>query len=243
MAERTQHTGGQDRPGRKIALSVALVVVALGALVGGAMATFTGSASGGAAQVVSAGTVSLTANPTALGTGASPIAPGDWIDRTVTLNNTGTLKWASVTLGIADSQASPNLTGGFPAGCAPACGTSTELQVGVYECSAPWTSGSSGSPPPSQDICSGTKTTLLAATPVSSVTSSSLAFAADDPLLVTPGSSSAYLVVELTFPVAAPNQYQSLSSTLNYTFTRDATGGAVGLTATARAVRSDPRSQ
>jgi spore coat-associated protein N len=228
MAVRAPGSGQRGGTGRKVALSVALVGAALGALVGGAMATFTSAASGGAAQIVGAGTVALTASPSTLGTGATAIAPGDWIDRTVTLNNTGNLKWNAVTLGVVDSQGSPNLTGGYPAGCTPACGTSTELQLGVYQCSVPWTSGSSGSPPPTQDICSGTKTTLLAATPASAVSGSTLAFAAIDPLLVSPGSSSAYLVVELTFPSSAPNQYQGLSSTLAYTFT-----------ATQRAAQSD----
>ena len=65
--------------------------------------------------MITVGTITITANPTNLPTGANPIAPGDWIDRTVTLNNGGELTWSGVTLGITDGQAAPNLTGGFPA--------------------------------------------------------------------------------------------------------------------------------
>jgi spore coat-associated protein N len=186
--------------------------------VAGALATFTSAASGGAAQVIATGTMSITANPTTLPTGATAIAPGDWIDRTVDLHNGGGVGWSDVTLSIADGTSAPNLTGGHPAGCTPACGSTTELQVAVIECSVPWTHAANGSPPPNDYSCSGTTTTLLSATPASTVSGAALAFAGNDPVLSTSGAS-AHLVVELTFPSGSPNQYQNVSSSLTYTFT------------------------
>jgi predicted ribosomally synthesized peptide with SipW-like signal peptide len=80
---------GRSRDYRKIALSVALILGALGALIGGVFATFTASVSAGP-QAITSGTVKLAVGPANdVATGATSIAAGDTISREADLNSTG----------------------------------------------------------------------------------------------------------------------------------------------------------
>src|SRR5436853_5406965 len=84
----------------KLAMSIGLVGAAA-AIVGlGAFATFTGTAT--TSQALSSGTVSLApvgtnATNNRLSVGASGLAAGDTIQRTVDLKNTGTIALATAT--------------------------------------------------------------------------------------------------------------------------------------------------
>src|SRR5581483_12062438 len=86
---------------RKLVLSLLVVLLAL-AIVGlGAFASFTSSTS--ASQSLSTGTVTIALGATGaqtnrLSVNASGLAPGDSIQRSVDLSNTGSLNLASVTL-------------------------------------------------------------------------------------------------------------------------------------------------
>src|SRR5437016_9726494 len=74
---------------RRIALSIALVLGAIGALIGGAFATFTSSVTAGP-QAITSGTVKLAVGPVNdAATGATNIAAGDTIAREADLNSTG----------------------------------------------------------------------------------------------------------------------------------------------------------
>src|SRR5438067_11090244 len=86
---------------RKVLLTVAVLGVAASIAGLGTYATFTSSTS--ASQSVSSGTVSITLGATGASTnrltvGASGIAPGDTIQRSVDLINAGSLDLASISL-------------------------------------------------------------------------------------------------------------------------------------------------
>src|SRR5689334_14435512 len=77
------------RDRRKVALSVLLLLGALGAIIGGAFATFTASVTAGP-QAITSGTVKLAVGPVNdAATGATNIAAGDTISREADLNSTG----------------------------------------------------------------------------------------------------------------------------------------------------------
>jgi spore coat-associated protein N len=188
---------------RKLALSAALLLLAAGLVALGAYATFTGSAS--VSQTISSGTVTIALGATGASTNrlnvnATDIAPGDTIQRSVDLSNTGTLDLASVTLTTTASPSSlldSDATNG--------------LQMVISRCVSAWTE--SGSSPAFTYTCSGGSTTVVSSravigTNVSLPGLSTLTSGGTDHLLVT-----------LSFPSSAGNTFQGLSSTISYTFT------------------------
>jgi len=193
--------------GRKLVLS-GILVAAGAALAGpGAFATFTSSATGGP-QTVSTGTVTIALGSTGaqtnrLNVNATGVAPGDTIQRSVDVSNSGSLNLASITLGITASPSSSLDTD-----------ATNGLHTTVQSCSVAWTEG--GTAPAYTYTCSGTTTSVLASTAVATLegTPSSLT-----PLNSLTGGGSDHLVVTLTLPTTAPNGFQSLSSTVSYVFT------------------------
>jgi spore coat-associated protein N len=180
---------------RKILLSLA----ALGATASiaglGTFATFTSSTS--TSNTIASGTLSLTAPFSRLGTGASPIAPGDTMQRAIDLSYSGTLSFASATLTTSASPSSlldTDATNG--------------LQIAIDKCSQAWTEAG----PPYTYTCGGSTSAVLASR---ALLGSGVALSN---LTLTAGSTD-HLRVTLTFPSGAGNTLQNQSSTVSYTFT------------------------
>lgn len=194
----------RDKPlPQKLLLSFAALGTA-GAIAGlGTYATFTSSTS--ASQSVSSGTVTIALGATGASTnrltvGASGIAAGDTIQRSVDLINQGSLDLASITLTTNATTSSALDTD-----------TTNGLQVIIDKCSLPWTEA--GTAPAYTYTCSGTTSTVLASRGVigSNLTLSNLAS-------LTHGTTD-HLRVTLTLPSAAGNTLQNQSSVIQYTFT------------------------
>ena len=120
----------------------------------GTFATFTSSTS--ASHTVSSGTVTIALGATGASTnrltvGASAIAPGDTIQRSVDLINQGSLDLASTTLTTTATTSSLLDTD-----------TTNGLQMVIDKCSAAWTEAG----PPYTYTCGGTTSTVLASRPV-----------------------------------------------------------------------------
>jgi predicted ribosomally synthesized peptide with SipW-like signal peptide len=188
--------------GRKILLSLAALGVA-GALAGmGTFATFTASTS--ASQTVASGTVVIALGNTGASTNrltvnASGLVPGDTIQRSFDISNTGSQDLASIALTNTASPSSLLDTD-----------TTNGLQMVIDRCSVAWTE--SGSSPAFSYSCSGSTTTILTTRPV---IQSALAMSGLSAL--TAGGSD-HLRLTLTFPSTAGNTLQGLTSTLTYSF-------------------------
>jgi len=189
--------------GTKLLLTCAIVGVAASVAGLGTYASFT-SSTPAKAQNLSSGTVSI-----ALGTAdrltvaAADLVPGDTIQRAVDITNNGspgtssvgsiTLTTTATTSSLLDSD------------------TTNGLQMQIDNCSMAWTEAG----PPYTYTCPGTQAVVLASQPV---------IGANIPLAnmtsVTAGDTD-HLRVTLTFPTAAPNTLQGLSSVIDYTFTAE----------------------
>lgn len=190
---------------KKLALSGVLVSAAAALAGHGAFATFTSAATGGP-QSITTGTVVIALGSTGAATNrlnvnATGVAPGDTIQRSVDLTNSGSLNMASITLGLSASPTSPLDTD-----------ATNGLQTTVKACSVAWTEAG----PPYTYTCSGTTTTVLASTSVSSLKATP---ASVTPLNSLTAAGTDHLVVTLTLPTTADNTFQNLTSTITYTFT------------------------
>lgn len=171
------------------------------AVVGGlAFATFTSTTS--VTQNVSSGNVAFAAL-TPSGTGqrlsvaATDIAPGDTIQRAVTLTNTGTINMDTSAVRLTTSATTSSLLDTGANG----------LTMTIDKCSVAWTESAF----PYTYTCGGTTTSVLASSPVI-VANAALANVNTAP------STPNYLRVTLTLPTAADNTYQNQSSVISYTF-------------------------
>ena len=188
---------------RKLLLSIAAIGAAAAIAGLGTYATFTSSTS--ASQSVASGTVTIALGATGASTnrltvGASNIAAGDTIQRSVDLANQGTINLASVSLTTSATTSSLLNTD-----------TTNGLQMAIDKCSVAWTEG--GSAPAYTYTCSGSTSTVLASTPV---VGSNLALSNLSAL--TAGSTD-HLRVTLTLPSGAGNTLQNQSSVIQYAFT------------------------
>ncbi len=191
------------RSGRKLLLSVAAVAAAASIAGLATFATFTSSVS--QSQSITTGTVTISLGATGASTnrlnvGATAVAPGDTIQRSVDLINSGSLNLASVNLTTTATTTSlldTDATNG--------------LQMVIDKCSVAWTEA--GVAPAYTYTCSGTTTTVLASTPV---IGSNLALSN---LSVLTAGSTDHLRVTLTLPATAGNSFQNLTSVIQYTFT------------------------
>ncbi|MGZ4482204.1 MAG: TasA family protein [Gaiellales bacterium] len=187
---------------RKLLLSLAALGAAASIAGLATFATFTSSVS--QSQSISSGTVSITLGATGAATnrlniGATAIAPGDTIQRSVDLINGGGLDLASVSLTTAATTSSlldTDATNG--------------LQMVIDKCSVAWTEG--GTAPAYTYTCSGTTSTVVASRAVigAGIAMSNLGS-------LTAGATD-HLRVTLTFPAAAGNTFQNQSSVVQYTF-------------------------
>jgi len=188
--------------GWKLLLTLGALGVA-GALAGmGTFATFTATTS--ASQSVAAGTVVIALGNTGASTNrltvnASGLVPGDTIQRSFDLSNTGSQDLASIALTTSASPSSlldTDATNG--------------LQMVIDRCSVAWTE--SGSSPAFTYSCSGSTTTIVTSR---AVIQSSLSMAG---LSALTAAGTDHLRLTLTFPGTAGNTFQGLSSTLTYSF-------------------------
>jgi spore coat-associated protein N len=167
----------------------------------GTYATWTSTTSEN--HTISSGTVTIALGATGAATnrlnvGASALAPGDTVQRSVDLTNSGSIDLSGVTLTTTASPSSlldTDATNG--------------LQMVVDKCSVAWTEAGL----PYTYTCSGTTSSVLASRAVigSNLSLSNL-------VATTPGQTD-HLRVTLTLPSAAPNTLQNQSSTITYAFT------------------------
>ena len=188
--------------GKKVLLSLSVLGAAGSIAALGTFAQFTSSTS--AAQSAGTGTVTvgLGASGTSanrLSVAATDMAPGDTVQRSVDLANSGSIDLSGVTLTTAASPSSILDTDAV-----------NGLQVAVDRCSSAWTESASA---PYTYSCSGTVSSVLASRPVigSGVALSNVSSLA-------PGATD-HLRVTLTLPSSADNSFQGKSSTITYTFT------------------------
>lgn len=140
----------------KVLASAALVVAAAGVAGLGTFGAFTSSTN--ASQSVSSGTVAVNLGTAGtagnrLSVAATGIVPGDTIQRAVTLSNTGSQDFATVTLTTTATTSSLLDTD-----------AANGLQVKVDACSVPWTEA--GTAPAYTYTCTGTTSAVLASKPV-----------------------------------------------------------------------------
>jgi len=196
---RVRRDGGWS-PTRKLLASVAVLGAAASIAGLGTFATFTSSTA--ASHTVSSGTVTIALGATGASTnrltvGASAIAPGDTIQRSVDLINSGSLDLASVTLTTNATTSSLLDTD-----------ASNGLQMVIDKCSVAWTESAA----PYTYTCSGSTSSVLASR---AVIGSGLALSNLSSL--TSGTTD-HLRVTLTLPSGAGNTLQNQSSTIAYTF-------------------------
>jgi spore coat-associated protein N len=188
---------------RKLLGSVAALGAAASIAGLGTYAAFTSSTS--ASQSISSGTVTIALGATGAATnrltvGASGIAAGDTVQRSVDLINQGTIDLAAVSLTTSATTSSLLDTD-----------TTNGLQLTVDRCSVPWTE--SGTSPAYVYTCSGTTSSIVSARPAigSNLTLAGLS-------ALTAGATD-HLRVTLTLPATASNSLQNQSSTIQYAFT------------------------
>jgi len=199
----TRRLGWASAQRRKLLVSLAVISAAASIAGLGTFATFTSSTS--ASQSVSSGTVTIALGATGASTnrltvGASNIAPGDTIQRSVDLIDSGSIDLASITLttnATTSSLLDTDATNG--------------LQMVIDRCSNAWTEG--GTAPAYTYTCSGTTSTVLASR---AIVGTNLALSN---LSALTNGVTDHLRVTLSFPSAAPNSFQNQSSTVQYTFT------------------------
>lgn len=224
-----QGTNDRSRDYRKIVLSIALLLGAAGALIGGAFATFTSTVTAGP-QAITSGTVKLAVGPiNDAATGATNIAAGDTISREADLNSTGATL-AAQTITLKFSAAPTSLLDTDP---------TNGLQVSVQACSEAWKRVVVGSPPPAftYTCTPGATTVNINGAATASVSALEAAAGTLTPLNSLATGGKDFLVFKLELPAAAPGDLskvaacsgasggtvatedlQGCSSTLTYTF-------------------------
>lgn len=184
----------------KVFASIAVLGAASSIAALGTYASFTSSTS--ASQSISSGSVSIALGATGpanrLTVAASGLVPGDTVQRAVDLTSSSTDPLGSVSLQTSGSPNNALIT------------DTNGLTVKVDKCSVAWTE--SGTAPAYTYTCSGTNSSVLAATAVGG-TSSLAGLAA-----LSSGSSTDHLLVTLTLPSSATNTLQGLSTSITYAF-------------------------
>jgi hypothetical protein len=205
VVRRTRRTAAK-RPLRqrlalhKVALTAGLVGLTVAALGGAALATFTSTTN--VSQQVSSGTVAFApiatnASGQRLSVSATDIAPGDTMQRAVTLTNTGTVDMLPSSVNLTTTASTSSLLDSGANG----------LTMTIDKCSVAWTEAG----PPYTYTCTGTTTTVLASRPV---IGNNIALSN----IVTTAGTANHLRVTLSLPTAADNTYQGLTSTIGYVF-------------------------
>ena len=186
---------------RKLIASVAVLGAAASIAGLGTYATFTSTTS--QSHTISSGTVTITLGATGAATnrlniGATAVAAGDTIQRSVDLINSGSIDLASITLTTTASPSSLLDTD-----------AANGLQMVIDKCSQAWTEAG----PPYTYTCGGTTSSVVGSRPVIGGN-----LALSNMSAFTNGLTD-HLRVTLTLPSAAPNSFQNQSSTISYAFT------------------------
>ena len=187
---------------KKVLLSLAAVGAAAGIAGMGTFATFTSTTS--ASHSVTSGTVTIALGATGAATNrltvsASGLVPGDTVQRAFDLSNTGNENLA--TIGLTTSASPSSLLD---------TDASAGLQMVVDKCSIAWVE--IGTSAPFTYTCAGTTTTPIASRAVvgSALNMASLA-------ALTSGGTD-HLRATLTLPSTTGNTFQTLTSTITYSF-------------------------
>ena len=186
--------------GMKLAISGGLLALVTAGVGGAAFASFTASTN--AEATTATGTVSFADISTdgtgqRLSVGAKDVAPGDSLQRAVTITNTGSVDMLDTVTLTSNAKTSSLLD----------TDTTDGLQIAIDKCSEAWKESSA----PYTYTCSGTTTSVLASTPV---IGASMALKNID---ATAGTEN-NLRATLTLPSTAGNTFQGLSSTIDFTF-------------------------
>ena len=184
----------------KLAVSGGLLALVTAGVGGAAFASFTASTN--AEATTATGTVSFADISTdgtgqRLSVGAKDVAPGDSLQRAVTITNTGSVDMLDTVTLTSNAKTSSLLD----------TDTTDGLQIAIDKCSEAWKESSA----PYTYTCSGTTTSVLASTPV---IGASMALKNID---ATAGTEN-NLRATLTLPSTAGNTFQGLSSTIDFTF-------------------------
>lgn len=186
----------------------AVAAAGLALTAGGVYAALTATASNTVPQSASSGILSLTmtANGAGFNQSITNMAPGDTVNRYISLSQGPDLDGKDITLGVADG-ASTLLTTSATKG----------LRATVTSCPAAWTPGTGAG------TCSGTPSVLLAGVPLSTLSA--------EPVTVKAGANAAGSVLNLQISLNLPDQtetvtngvpptdtIQGLSSALTWTF-------------------------
>ena len=189
---------------RRSKVFVPLATFGLGAVLAGTGALATWTATTSASNTLASGTVLIALGNTGASTNrltvnATGLVPGDTVQRSFNLSNTGSQDLASVAITTTASPSSLLDTD-----------TTNGLQMVIDRCSVAWTE--SGSSPAFTYTCGGSTSTIVSSRPViqSALTMSGLS-------ALTAGGTD-YLRLTLTFPSSAGSTFQGLSSTLSYSF-------------------------
>ena len=193
---------GGNSLARKILMSVGILGATASIAGLGTFASFTSSTT--ASQTVASGTVTIALGAAGaanrLTVNASAIVPGDTMQRSFNVANSGSQDLASVTLTTSATTSSAldtDVTDG--------------LQMVIERCSVAWTE--SGTTPAFTYTCGGTSSTVIASR---AVIGSTIAMSN---LTVTTAGNTDYLRLTLTLPSTAGNTLQTLTSTVLYSFT------------------------
>lgn len=205
-------SGLSRRPRASFVAAVAVGAAGLAITGGGVYAALTATATNTTPQSANSGVLSLTMgnNGTGFGQAVSNLAPGDVVNRYVTLTQGSDLDGKDITLKVAD--ASPNLLTR-----ADSNGSSDRaLHAVITQCSVAWVPGTGAG------TCGGTTNVLLPSTPLSTLAS---------PAAVKTGAVAAGSVLHLQIALTLPDQnettingetpantIQGLSSSLTWTF-------------------------
>jgi hypothetical protein len=187
--------------GLKLAVSGGLVALAAAGVGGAAFASFTASTDA-AQNTVSSGTVSFADITTdgkgqRLTVGAKDLAPGDSLQRAVTIQNTGSVDMLD-SIALTTAAATSSLLD---------TDTKDGLQLEIETCSVPWTETDA----PYTYTCSGTTASVL---------KSAAVIGANRTLSNIDASSGTenHLRVTMTLPSSADNAFQAQTSTIDFTF-------------------------
>ncbi len=188
---------------QRLVLAVSSLMLAVGLTGIGVYATFTTTAT--ASHTASSATLTLSLGATGASTNrltvnATNLVPGDSYYRSFDLINGGTKALSSITLTTSATTSSlldTDATNG--------------LQMVIQRCTVPWTE--SGTTPNFTYSCSGTTSTVLASR---AIVGSTIALSN---LTSTAITTTDRLLLTVSFPSAAGNTFQGLSSTISFTFT------------------------
>jgi hypothetical protein len=194
----------------KVTIVVVAALGGAGLVASNVFAALTATATNTSGGSVTTGTLKLELAPSGVsgitGGFTSPISamgPGDTVNRYIDLSNTGTLDGASPTLQIVSSDSNTLVN-------SPSAG----LQVTITGCSIAWSN---------TGVCGGTSSSVLAATPVSTIKASAQSITL--PSVLVGGVN--YLKVSTALPAGTENvlngvlpvgTVQGLTATLTWTF-------------------------